>query len=306
MKIITATALAALLAAGAVSGANAQTVLNTALPNANNSNNVNPGFNPATTTTTTTTNANGTTTTTTGPSGDGNRYYQTPAATTWQQQAVGGGGTVGITNTYTNDGNGAAYFSTVNGDSKGDLNYNFTAPVLLSDLTSISYDFYRDGSSTTGANFQPVMRLNITENNVFAGSLVLEYIYQNQTTPPVNAWTNLSGTLTSGIFWATNTRLGPTFAAADGGQKTLQAWLDGNAGDTLRVTGVSLGVGSGWSGTFSGAADHAQYAFTGGPSNNFDFAVAGGAVPEPATWAMMIIGFGATGSMIRRRKAVIA
>lgn len=31
-----------------------------------------------------------------------------------------------------------------------------------------------------------------------------------------------------------------------------------------------------------------------------------GVVPEPATWAMMIIGFGAAGSMIRRRKAVIA
>ena len=31
-----------------------------------------------------------------------------------------------------------------------------------------------------------------------------------------------------------------------------------------------------------------------------------GAIPEPATWAMMIIGFGAAGSMIRRRKAVFA
>ena len=31
-----------------------------------------------------------------------------------------------------------------------------------------------------------------------------------------------------------------------------------------------------------------------------------GAVPEPATWAMMIIGFGGAGSMIRRRRAVIA
>ena len=30
------------------------------------------------------------------------------------------------------------------------------------------------------------------------------------------------------------------------------------------------------------------------------------AVPEPATWAMMILGFGAAGSMIRRRKAVAA
>ncbi len=31
-----------------------------------------------------------------------------------------------------------------------------------------------------------------------------------------------------------------------------------------------------------------------------------GGVPEPATWAMMIVGFGAAGSMIRRRKAVAA
>ena len=32
----------------------------------------------------------------------------------------------------------------------------------------------------------------------------------------------------------------------------------------------------------------------------------GGAVPEPASWAMMIVGFGAAGAMIRRRKAVLA
>jgi hypothetical protein len=30
------------------------------------------------------------------------------------------------------------------------------------------------------------------------------------------------------------------------------------------------------------------------------------AIPEPATWAMMIIGFGAAGAMIRRRKAMVA
>ena len=36
------------------------------------------------------------------------------------------------------------------------------------------------------------------------------------------------------------------------------------------------------------------------------FSAPGGAVPEPATWALMIIGFGAAGSTIRRRKAVVA
>ena len=32
----------------------------------------------------------------------------------------------------------------------------------------------------------------------------------------------------------------------------------------------------------------------------------GSAVPEPATWAMMITGFGLAGSALRRRKAVLA
>lgn len=31
-----------------------------------------------------------------------------------------------------------------------------------------------------------------------------------------------------------------------------------------------------------------------------------GAVPEPATWAMMILGFGAAGTVLRRRRAVVA
>ena len=30
------------------------------------------------------------------------------------------------------------------------------------------------------------------------------------------------------------------------------------------------------------------------------------AVPEPATWAMMILGFGAAGAMLRQRRAALA
>ena len=37
-----------------------------------------------------------------------------------------------------------------------------------------------------------------------------------------------------------------------------------------------------------------------------DISLSGAAVPEPATWAMMITGFGAAGAMMRRRRAVLA
>jgi hypothetical protein len=48
--------------------------------------------------------------------------------------------------------------------------------------------------------------------------------------------------------------------------------------------------------------------FGGGDNDSFgvDNLRFGGVVPEPATWAMMIIGFGAAGSVIRRRRAVVA
>ena len=34
--------------------------------------------------------------------------------------------------------------------------------------------------------------------------------------------------------------------------------------------------------------------------------IAGGAVPEPASWALMIAGFGGVGSLMRRRRALTA
>ena len=254
----------------------------------------------------TTTNANGKTTTVTGPAGGANRATATPTIGSFYQSEVGGNGTVGITNTYTNDGNGAAYFAgnDAGGAAKGDLAYNFAAPVALQSLNALSYEFFRDSASTINANLAPVFRFNILKNGNFAGSLVLENVYQNQMAAPVDVWTTVSATLNSGIIWATNSALGPTFAAAAGGQKTFQQWIDDNAGSTLTVTGLTIGFGSGWNGNFAGAIDNVNFGFTGGRTADLDFAVAAAAVPEPATWAMMMLGFGMIGAVARRRQPV--
>ena len=43
-----------------------------------------------------------------------------------------------------------------------------------------------------------------------------------------------------------------------------------------------------------------------GPTRLGSVAVSSGAVPEPATWTMMLIGFGGLGSLLRRRRALVA
>lgn len=55
---------------------------------------------------------------------------------------------------------------------------------------------------------------------------------------------------------------------------------------------------------FEGCNNASPYTGCGVQEVAFAAGVAGGAVPEPATWAMMILGFGAAGSVLRRRLVI--
>ena len=56
------------------------------------------------------------------------------------------------------------------------------------------------------------------------------------------------------------------------------------------------------SGTFSETVRYTLN-FTGGTGSNFNGTANLSAVPEPATWAMMLVGFGAMGAAMRRRRS---
>ena len=298
MKAAYLTAIAA--AALVTTGVSASTVYNTSLQD------VSGTF--GTSTATTTTDATGTRTVVTGPgpNSGANRASGVGVLNQWFQANVGAGSTVGITTDHARDGNGSAYFEqTQEQTGKADLVYLFETVATLSNLTSLSFDFFRDASSTTDPNLAPVLRLGILKDGVWAGTLVLENVYQQQLPAPTGSWRTLTADLNSGIFWATNGSLGPTFADANGGQKTLADWIADNGGAILTVYGLEIGFGSGWGGTFSGAVDNVNVAF-GNTVYNSNFEVdANGAVPEPATWAMMMMGFGLLGASLRRRKASI-
>lgn len=81
----------------------------------------------------------------------------------------------------------------------------------------------------------------------------------------------------------------------------IDALLTSSSGsiETINTTGT-FNFGSG----FSNISFFTISSQEGGSDNSFvlDNITIAGAVPEPATWAMMLIGFGAVGAAMRRRK----
>ncbi|MFD1786733.1 FxDxF family PEP-CTERM protein [Sphingomonas floccifaciens] len=73
--------------------------------------------------------------------------------------------------------------------------------------------------------------------------------------------------------------------------------------ETYRISNLAVTAGQ-YMLTLTGARDsgNANSAFNASYTGNINFA-AGSAVPEPATWAMMLLGFGLVGATMRRRAA---
>ena len=90
---------------------------------------------------------------------------------------------------------------------------------------------------------------------------------------------------------------------------TVEGWRDGGLIDSSQLV---LGDINSWS-TFSLGGIFDEIHIQGGNNgfspfgiDNLNWDRSGDVVPEPATWALMIVGFGSAGLMLRRRRAAIA
>jgi hypothetical protein len=238
----------------------------------------------------------------------------------WVYNNTRGGGSVGIRTNYPRSGNGSVYFNSQSSTGKADIEY-FAGPVNvggnflpnpfnpssilgpLDELSHLSYEWYRDNSSTTTAHLHPVLRLGIlrvNQDNTFAlGYLVFERVYNGFGAAPTNSWESDDIVSNNYKLWATaSLGFGDPNVNISDVLKTIPDWLSAanDIGATLYVISVNAGIGSGWNGTFTGAVDNITFGF-GGTYTTYNFEV----VPEPAS--MLALGSGLIGLLgLRRRK----
>jgi hypothetical protein len=195
------------------------------------------------------------------------------AADTWLRRNVRSGGSVGIDPTYPRAGNASMFMElgapNASNSGKADAEYYPTAGFgRLADLGAISYEWYRDAASSASAWLHPVYRLVVdadgnlsTTNDI--GYLIFERCYNVPGCPavPTNTWVADSITSSTILWWfqigvGAETVYSRTLATYQSGAYTPSPGF-AQLGPNSLVLGISLGVGSGWTGVpaFRGAVD---------------------------------------------------
>jgi hypothetical protein len=243
------------------------------------------------------------------------------ATDTWLRRNVRAGSSAGITTTYARNGNGSAQMTGADGVSKADFEYfysdSFTAGRTLGNLNALSFDFYRNSSSTVDGHLHPALRLYVDADGNSAttadrGYLIFERAYNPSTAAvPTDQWVsndvfNWNGAGDSANLWLR--QFGPPGATNEVYDRNLQEWI---AGDTSAgflqfsassvIFGLSFGIGSGWNGTFDGAVDNLNIGFSNGLTNSFNFEVI--PLPPAAMAGLGTLGMLAGASAFRRRRA---
>lgn len=219
----------------------------------------------------------------------------------WAAANVRSDASVAITGMLPRAGDGSIQFQTMTvtpGQDKADFQLTWNPDPLrtMGSLDEVSYEYYRDSSSTTGANFHPVLRLffyldqgtpNLADDIV--GLFIFEEVYQVGGSVPLDTW-DFNDLLNQRFWMFISVSASGTGVVQNYGM-TLNDWMNnldpntsmppvGLPGDptppTLSagtaIVGVNVGVGSGWGANFLGYVDNVRLGF-GGTTDTYNFNV---------------------------------
>ena len=232
-----------------------------------------------------------------------------PSATSWgviPTENTGGGSAV-ITTTAARSGNGSVELKGDRTRFQEGIQYggatgatNLMAP---STVTGLAFDWRIAADSISGynADYTPALRLLVQDGSQ-RSELVWEGVY-NGTYGNTARDTWYSSSFGDN-FYQFVAGAGVTTTGGSQVNKTLSSWITQNYSANAFVSGISVGNGSGALPTYHAFADNVALRTTSG-TTTFNFETAVAAVPEPATWAMMLVGFGMTGVAMRYRRRKI-
>ena len=186
-------------------------------------------------------------------------------------------------------------------NSQQSYSVNFTAGVAS---TAITFAFRQDPSFEDFSNASVVDLTHPSGNILLNGNFALGTLG----TPNATNWTyaNIYGATFGGVLQA-GCGVGGSNCWYDGAVQAYDAISQTVATQIGDVYQISFNLNGGSTGTYSRLSTNGDVTGTGG--NGIDvlaYAQAGlpiaGAVPEPSTWAMLLIGFAGLGFMACRRK----
>lgn len=171
---------------------------------------------------------------------------------------------------------------------------------ILGNVSAINYAWYRDSNSITANHFTPVFRLSFYDdggtpgttnaNDDVVGLFIWEGVYNGFGTPPTDSWEIVD--LMHGNFWVyvIFNPQGST-GVIENFNATLNDWINNspqgqpsnptiNLSANTYITGVNVGVGSGWGGTFIGYVDAVRIAFGSADDTLFNFEACSTYVPN--------------------------
>ena len=220
-----------------------------------------------------------------------------PSSTTWGTlpgENTGGGARTAVTSTVARSGTGSLELFGDRARAQIGIQYNPVRTNLgnLSSAQSLTFDWRIAGDSTNpyNADYTPALRLLFQDAGT---STRKELIWEG-------AYNNVYGNVLRDKWYTSSaTDLFYVTGGSVNEGRTIAAWAS-IFDPRSTISGFSVGVGSGATAGYHAFADNVTFATSAGSSTyNFEQAAL---IPEPATWAMMIIGFGGIGGALRSAK----